>query len=109
MASYLNSSGFCRNNNDDRIDPHRKRVLWARIFKVLNKREKVHINKFLLVRGLLNNIQLTQLGIAESGYQIDNINSQNHSTSFSSDSKYVLTLKKDTIGSQILDPGDNIR
>ena len=47
MASYLNSSGFCRNNNDDRIDPYRKRVLWARIFKVLNKREKTHVNKLL--------------------------------------------------------------
>jgi hypothetical protein len=62
------------------------------------------------------NIQLTELGIAESGYQIDNINNQNHSpsyfsssTSFSSHTKYVLTLRKDTFGSQVLDPGDNVR
>jgi hypothetical protein len=61
-------------------------------------------------------MQLTELGIAESGYQIDSINSQDHSpsylscsTSFSSHSKYVLTLKKDTIGSQILDSGDYVR
>ena len=71
--------------------------------------DDICINKFPLVNGIFNNIQLTELGIAESGYQIDNINSQNHSTSFSSDSKYVLTLKKDTIGSQILDSGDNVR
>jgi hypothetical protein len=53
----------------DRVDSDLKRMLWRRRFRILKKRERTHVNKFLAHR--LSQEQLTELRLAESGYRIE--------------------------------------
>ena len=59
----------CRFYMGDRVDSDLKRMLWRRRFRVLKKRERTHVNKFLAQR--LSQEQLTELRLAESGYRIE--------------------------------------
>jgi hypothetical protein len=70
----------------DRVDSDMKRVLWGRRFRILKKRERTHVNKFLAQR--LTQEQLIELGLAASGYRIEG------TTASSSTGMHTLTLVK---------------
>ena len=52
----------------DRVDSDMKRLLWERRFRILKKRERTHVNKFLAQR--LTQEQLIELGLAASGTEL---------------------------------------
>jgi hypothetical protein len=53
----------------DKVDSDQKRMIWKRRFRILKKRERTHVNKFLAQRLSLE--QLTELRLAESGFRIE--------------------------------------
>ena len=68
LCSYASSCAFYMG---DTTNSDHKRLLWNRRFRILKKREGTHVNKFLVQR--LSQEQLTQLRIAEFGYQIEDV------------------------------------
>ncbi|MGB7953960.1 MAG: hypothetical protein WCF23_08255 [Candidatus Nitrosopolaris sp.] len=48
----------------DKVDSDFKRMLWRRMFRILKKRERTHVNKFLAQR--LSQEQLTELRLVHA-------------------------------------------
>ena len=71
-------------------DPTRKKIFWSSRFRVLKERERTHVSKFLI--DILPANVLAQLGIAEFGYVLENID-QSELLGYSQDPifKYVVT------------------
>jgi hypothetical protein len=65
-CSYQSACSFYMG---DRVDSDLKKMLWTRRFRILKKRERTHMNKFLAQRLTLE--QLTELRLAESGFRIE--------------------------------------
>ena len=93
----------CRFYMGDRVDSDLKKMLWRRRFRILKKRERTHINKFLAQR--LSQEQLTELRLAEFGYRIE------ETTISSSTGMRTLTLLKQTNyqNADLLYVGDSVR
>ena len=89
----------------DRVDSDLKRMLWRRRFRVLKKRERTHVNKFLAQR--LSQEQLTELRLAESGYRIEETIPALSSTN----RMHTLTLVKQNNyqNADLLYTGDSVR
>ncbi len=101
LCSYASSCAFYMG---DTTNSDHKRLLWNRRFRILKKREGTHVNKFLVQR--LSQEQLTQLRIAEFGYQIEDVRV------LPSDSgMYSLILRKQNGSSSthLLYKGDSVR
>jgi hypothetical protein len=97
-CSYLNAYRFYMN---DTTDSDRRRIFWSTRFKALKERERAHVNKFI-VDNLPSTI-LTQLGIAEFGYTLEDV-----TISDITGRRYTTALRKRTIGTNF-DNGDSVR
>jgi PD-(D/E)XK nuclease superfamily len=97
-CSYRNACSFYMN---DMTDPARRKIFWSTRFRVLKERERAHMTKFL-VDFLPPNV-LAQLGIAEYGYGLYNTGQSDIV------GKYIITLRKQDIGSSRFDNGESIR
>jgi PD-(D/E)XK nuclease superfamily len=93
----------CRFYMGDRVDNDLKRMLWRRRFRILKKRERTHVNKFLAQR--LSQEQLTELRLAESGYRSE------ETAVSSTDRMNTLTLVKQNKyqNADLLYIGDSVR
>jgi hypothetical protein len=83
----------CRFYMYDKTPDDIKKLLWNRRYRVLRKREKSHLNKFLALE--LASSELAELGILEQDY------------SFLSAENGTLTLRKESIGKMFA--GDAVR
>ena len=99
-CSYRTACGFYMG---DKVDSDLKKMLWRRRFRILKKRERTHVNKFLAHRLSLE--QLTELRLAESGYRIE------ETTSSPSTGMRTLTLLKQNNyqNADLLYVGDSVR
>ena len=98
-CSYRSACGFYMG---DKVDNEQKRMIWRRRFRVLKKRERTHVNKFLTQR--LTLAQLIELRLADSGYWIE------ETTSLSSIGIQTTTLvKTNNSSASLLYAGDSVR
>lgn len=99
-CSYIQPCSFYMS---DRVDNEQKRMIWRRRFRVLKKRERTHVNKFLAQR--LSIEQLIELRLADSGYQIE------ETISLSSIGIQTITLvkKNNYHSASLLYAGDSVR
>ncbi len=95
----------CRFYMGDRVDSDLKKMLWRRRFRILKKRERTHVNKFLVQRP--SQKQLTELRLAESGYRIEGTITALSSTN----GMHSLTLVKQNNyqNAELLYVGDSVR
>jgi hypothetical protein len=100
-CSYIQPCSFYMG---DKVDDEQKRMLWRRRFRVLKKRERTHVNKFLAQR--LKLAQLIELRLADSGYLIEE-----EPTSLSSIGIQTITLvkKNNYHSASLLYAGDSVR
>ena len=99
-CSYQSACSFYMG---DRVDSDLKKMLWRRRFRILKKRERTHINKFLAQRLSLE--QLTELRLAEFGYRIEET-----ATSSSTGMRTLTLLKQNNYqNADLLYVGDSVR
>jgi hypothetical protein len=90
----------CQFYRTDTTTSDLRKILWSRRYAIRKKMSKTHISKYLAQS--LSSVQMRQLGIAEFGYTIENIDLNANTR------KYELTLRKDDEDHR-LDVGNSVR